>query len=501
LETYLPHPLPIQAIRCVAGPAGVLLIVKNYTGDRLNFGLAAELARAEGLSVDMVVVADDVALAATQDPAGRRGIAGTVLVHKIAGACAAQGASLTAVSAAARAAMKAIATMGVALSACTVPAAGRPGFELGEQEIELGLGIHGEAGVSRSKMSSVDDLVENLLDAIVINLALRADEPVALLVNNLGATPAMEMALVARAAILGVRKRGLHLERVWSGTFLSALDMAGVSLSLIRLDAALLAGLDAPSSTSAWPSVAQDALNEQPPLKAISQIHTHAARSTLIHAQGFTTGSSNFQMGLSRALQALLSQEVWLTDLDQAVGDGDLGSSLARGCHAILRDLSADRGDNPALSLRQMAQTIRSVVGGTSGPLYSVGLMRAAQSIVEHNASEIQPLYPTQTTLVWANALRAAAQGIQEVGGASLGDRTMLDALIPAAESMRRSAELGLSLKPALELAYVAAGAGARATANLMPRRGRSSYLGERALGHPDPGAHAVAIWLGGLCA
>lgn len=142
----------LAAIRATAGPAGALLIIKNYTGDRLNFGLAAELARAEGISVETVLVADDVALAASPEHAGRRGLAGTILVHKVAGAVAESGATLAAVAAAARAAAGEVRTMGFALSSCTVPAAGRPGFTLGETEIELGLGIHGEPGVRRGPL-------------------------------------------------------------------------------------------------------------------------------------------------------------------------------------------------------------------------------------------------------------------------------------------------------------------------------------------------------------
>ena len=190
----------LAAIHAVAGPVGVLLIVKNYTGDRLNFGLAAEIARAEGWAVEMVVVADDVALAAQGDHAGRRGLAGAVLVHKIAGAVAAAGGTLAQVRAAAADAAAAIGTMGVALTPCTVPAAGRPGFELAADEVELGLGIHGEAGVRRSAIEPADAIVAQLLGAIVADLALVAGDRVALLVNNLGGTPAMEIAIVARAA-------------------------------------------------------------------------------------------------------------------------------------------------------------------------------------------------------------------------------------------------------------------------------------------------------------
>ena len=179
----------LDGIRAVAGPGGVLLIVKNYTGDRLNFGLAAQIARGEGIETELVVVDDDCALGSAEETAGRRGIAGTVLVHKIAGAAAEAGLPLAEVKARAEAAIAAVGSMGVALSPCTVPAAGRPNFELGPEEIELGLGIHGEAGLDRVALSSSRELTALMVEKIVADRDLAADTPVCLLVNNLGATP------------------------------------------------------------------------------------------------------------------------------------------------------------------------------------------------------------------------------------------------------------------------------------------------------------------------
>jgi dihydroxyacetone kinase len=165
----------LAAIRAIAGPGGALLLVKSYTGDRLNFGLAAELARAEGIPADMVVIGDDVSLPAGSD-AGRRGIAGTVFVHKVAGAAAAVGLSLADVKAEAVAAAAEVGTMGVGLSACTAPAAGRPGFELGDAEIELGLGIHGEAGVARTGLLAADRLVDLMLNKILADKKIKPGE-------------------------------------------------------------------------------------------------------------------------------------------------------------------------------------------------------------------------------------------------------------------------------------------------------------------------------------
>src|SRR3954452_9484625 len=243
----------LAAIRAVAGPLGVLLIIKNYTGDRLNFGLAAELARAEGIAVETVVVADDVALRDTVEPGRRRGIAGTVLVHKVAGATAAAGLPLPEVARKAHATATSMGTMGVALGPCTVPSAGRPGFVLGEDEVELGLGIHGERGVKRTTLRQADELVDLILETILTDRGLDRGDYVALLVNGLGCTPPMELAIVARRAIALLRERGLSVVRSWSGNLLTALEMPGVSLTVLPVDEARLRRLDAPTTAPAWP--------------------------------------------------------------------------------------------------------------------------------------------------------------------------------------------------------------------------------------------------------
>jgi dihydroxyacetone kinase len=244
----------LAALRATAGPRGAVLVVKNYTGDRLNFGVAAEQARTEGIPVEIVLVADDVALAAANSGPGRRGLAGTILVHKVAGAAAATELSLSEVAGEARATAQSVRTMGVALTPCTVPAAGRASFTLGENEIELGLGIHGEPGVQRCGLEQADGLVDRLLNAIVSDQPLASRSRVVLLVNNLGGTTTMELAIVARRAIRNLEQRGLVIERVYLGTFLSALEMAGTSLSVLPVDDVRLARLDAPTDAPAWPN-------------------------------------------------------------------------------------------------------------------------------------------------------------------------------------------------------------------------------------------------------
>jgi dihydroxyacetone kinase len=473
----------LDAIHAVAGTAGVLLIVKNYTGDRFNFGLAAEIARAEGISTEMVIVADDVALAASGDHAGRRGLAGTVLVHKIAGAAAAAGRPLDEVARIARDAAASLGTMGVALTPCTVPAAGKPGFALADDEIEWGLGIHGEAGVERGAMESADAIVARLLTKIAGDLSLQAGARVALLINNLGGTPSSELSIVAGSALRYLAARGIRVERAWAGTFLSALDMAGISLTLLAVDDARIGALDAAAHTSAWPALSG----------RIAQVCVQPSPVAPARASGERLSREAVLRRVIEAVCAcLLKAEPILTDMDQRVGDGDLGISLSRGARGILHELDTYPAEStPGAVLRGLSGTVRRVVGGTSGPLYAVMLLRAA-AVLERAEG--------QSASAWSAAFSEGVAGLMELGGAHPGDRTMVDALKPAADALqaalaRPDGEPDAALKAAVDAALE----GAAQTASMHPRRGRSSYVGDRALGHADPGAHAVALWLAAI--
>jgi dihydroxyacetone kinase len=470
----------LAAIKAVAGRPGVLLIVKNYTGDRLNFGMAAEMARTEGIQVAAAYVADDVALAQAQDRAGRRGIAGTVLVHKIAGAAAAEGRSLPEVAAIAQSAADAISTMGVSLSAGIVPAIGKPSFTLGENEIELGLGIHGEPGFRRMQLASADELVDRLLEPVLASQHFAPGDRVALLINNLGATTTMELAIVARRALAALREQELVIERVYSGTFVSSLDAAGVSISLLKVDDSRLRWLDAPTSAPGWPNAAAEAPQSiQRPV---------AVRKTPVREIPVRTeAGQRMTIVIEAACNALIEAEARLTELDRAVGDGDMGITLSRGAKAVLQNISTRPINNESEILQEIAMTLQQSMGGSSGPLYGVFFLRAANSLRGNF---------TVDAMDWARTAMEACEAISEMGGASVGDRTMLDALIPFAETFRSDLLAGLNASEALTSAVDAAETGAKATASMFPKRGRSSYLGDRALGHPDPGAVAAAVWL-----
>ncbi|OWJ66054.1 dihydroxyacetone kinase family protein [Inquilinus limosus] len=471
----------LAGIRAASGPSGAVLVVKNYTGDRLNFGLAAELAQEEGIPVEIVVVADDVALRDTVEPARRRGIAGTVLIHKLAGAAIAAGKPLAEVAALARAAAADLGTMGVALGACTVPTAGKPGFTLGDSEIELGLGIHGEAGVRRGPLQPADALVAEILETIVSDRGLAGGDRVALLVNGLGATPPMELSIVARAALADLAVRGITVERAWAGNFLTALDMPGCSLSLLKLDEERIALLDAPAQAPAWPGGGR--IGPKRRIRAPEPAPGAEAR-----AAPSPLAPVLRQAGLAVA-DALIKAEAHLTDLDSRAGDGDLGASMVRAAEAI-HALPEAAWANPAKALAAVGDALRRAIGGSSGPFYATALLRASRRL----AGEATPALKT-----WAEAFTVAVQAIGDLGGAKPGDRTMLDALHPAAEAFSAAVASGKSPAEAWGVCVAAAAAGTDATARMLPRLGRASYLGERAIGVPDAGAAAALVWLQAL--
>jgi dihydroxyacetone kinase-like protein len=247
-------PVPDQmlaATKAVDGGAGVLHIVKNYTGDIMNFELAAELAQGEGIEVTSVVIADDVAVQDSLYTAGRRGVGGTVLAEKIVGAAAEEGQDLAAVTALCQRVQDNVRSMGMALTSCTVPAAGKPTFEIGDDEMEIGVGIHGEPGRERRKLASADEITEALMTPILDDLPFSSGDRVLAFVNGMGGTPLIELYVVYNKVAQLCADRGLKIERNLIGSYITSLEMAGTSITLLKLDDEFTRLWDAPVHTPA----------------------------------------------------------------------------------------------------------------------------------------------------------------------------------------------------------------------------------------------------------
>jgi|SRR5690554_2842708 len=251
-------PTPDQifaGIKEIQNEKGVLMIIKNYSGDIMNFEIAGEMAESEGIKVDKVIVNDDVAVENSTYTTGRRGIAGTVFVHKIAGASAEAGDSLEEVKGVAEKVIENTRTKGMALAPCIVPAVGKPSFELAEDEIEIGLGIHGEPGVKRTKIITAEEIGKDLTGSVIQDLELVAGDEVAVLVNGLGATPLMELYILNNTVSQLCKGQGIKVYRTYVREVMTSLEMAGASVTLLKLDDELKRLLDAHADTPGFTQV------------------------------------------------------------------------------------------------------------------------------------------------------------------------------------------------------------------------------------------------------
>ncbi|KAL6183326.1 hypothetical protein ACLB2K_044737 [Fragaria x ananassa] len=483
----------LAGIRAVTGPMGCLLIVKNYTGDRLNFGLAAEQAKSEGYNVETVIVGDDCALPPPRGIAGRRGLAGTILVHKVAGAAAASGSSLADVAAEARRASEMVGTMGVALSVCTLPGRVTPD-RLGPGKMELGLGIHGEPGAAVADLQPVDVIVSHVLKQILCPetnyVPITRGSRVVLMVNGLGATPAMELMITSGKAVPKLQlEHGLAVDRVYTGSFMTSLDMAGFSISIMKADQAILQRLDAPTKAPYWP-VGVD--GNHPPAKI--PVPLPPSRSTKIDEPLGRPAQLNEQgrileVAIEAAANAVQNLRDELNDWDSKVGDGDCGSTMYRGATAILEDMQNYPLNDAAETVNEIGASVRRVMGGTSGILYTI-FCKAAYAQLKTSTQSVV------TSKNWAEALEASIAAVSKYGGASAGYRTLLDALIPASAVLRERLNAGDDPATAFVLSSEAAVAGAESTKHMQAQAGRSSYVsGEILASVPDPGAMAAASW------
>jgi dihydroxyacetone kinase len=442
----------LAGILAVTGKAGCLLIVKNYTGDRLNFGLAAERARAFGLKVAMVIVDDDVAL---PDLPQARGVAGTLFVHKIAGALAEQGEDLEAIAAAAQKVIGGAISLGMSLDTCTVP--GSPKEDrIPVGQAELGLGIHGEAGVSQVAFTGARAAMAMVAEKLGPHVG--PGDHVALL-NNLGSTTPLEMAVLTEELArspLGGRIRWM----IGPAPLMTSLDMHGFSISLLPADAAQVAALAAPVAPPAWPG-----------LDGLGEVLTRPLPDGLTPIAPMASAHPGRRALLERCCEALIQAERDLNALDAKSGDGDTGSTLATAARSLASALDRLPLADPTQLYRAIGNELSQTLGGSSGVLLAIFFAAAGDASASGKS--------------WIGALSAGLERVMQVGGAAPGDRTMIDALSPALAALPQG----------VTAATAAAREGADATAGMArAKAGRAAYLSaDRLAGHNDPGAEGVA--------
>ncbi|MDG0032118.1 dihydroxyacetone kinase subunit DhaK [Priestia sp. Y58] len=488
-----------QAIKETASDKGTLLVIKNYSGDMMNFKNAAYLAEEDGIQVDYVKVDDDIAVQDSLYTVGRRGVAGTVLVHKIAGAAAERGYDLPKVKEAAENAIANIKSIGFGLTSCTVPAKGTPTFEIAEDEMEFGVGIHGEPGIRREKIISADELAERTVTSLLKEVGIEDGKgEVAVLINGFGSTPLQELYLLNHSVIRELSRRNVTIARTFVGNYMTAIDMAGASISIMKLDENLKSLLSEECDTPALkikgevPAVTYDEIIGTAEAPKVSyEVQTNKEYSVVTENR---LTLNNIIFMVDQMSECIIRNEIPFCELDSHAGDGDFGMSVAKGFkqlkaewHEILENKSNDIGN----FLEACSIVIMEHCGGASGPIWG-SAFRAAGKNTESK---------TELTLTeFAEMVQASVKGIQATGersfgrGAVVGDKTLIDALVPYADTLTSSAVEGESLKYALVKAAEAAVEGAKSTEQIVARMGRAGTVGERSLGYPDAGAHGLGV-------
>ncbi|EEY21666.1 dihydroxyacetone kinase [Verticillium alfalfae VaMs.102] len=460
----------VEAIRTVGGSAGTILIVKNYTGDIFHFHLAAEKARARwGHRVEVLVVGDDVAVGRQRSgKVGRRGLAGTVLVHKVLGSLSAQGKSIDEL-----------------LSV---------GKQIVDGLVELGMGIHNEPGcqVLDSK-PSLDSLLNSMLD-----LLLKTDDTdrafvnfddaksSVLLVNNLGGTSQLELSAITRHTVQKLNSRGIQPTRILSGTLMTSLDASGFSVTILKATDEIIASLDSPTTAIGWPqtySAFKPYTGERVLESASEKSSDHTSK-----ASGPKLIPQAFNSSVTQACQALLAAEPQITHDDRIVGDGDCGATLSRGANAVLRVLSEDpvtESTTAGAAVMSIAHAIEESMDGTSGALYEL-FFTAFAAALQNSSGE------TVSTKVWSQAAGSALERLQAMTPARVGDRTVMDALIPFIDTLQKEGDLTKAVE--------AARTGRDSTKGMEASLGRAVYVAGENWGKvPDPGAEGIVAIVEGI--
>lgn len=484
-----------KAIKASQSEKGTLLIIKNYSGDNMNFKNARQMALEDGLDVEYVIVNDDIAVEDSLYTVGRRGVAGTVFVHKVSGAAAEAGLDLKEVK---RLAEKTIAntkTLGFALTSCTVPAKGSPTFHLAEDEMEFGVGIHGEPGICRQKVKGVDSLVEQMVPKLLKELDVQSSE-VAILINGFGATPLQELYAFNDSVLKSLTQKGIKVCRSYVGDYMTSLDMAGASLTLVKLDEELKPYLVAPVSTPALTLTGEEvdieyrALQEEAQLDGIYTVEEPASYATITNN---VLTLQNFQFLVDKLSEVAIENEVPFCELDSHAGDGDFGMSIAKGFKQLKREWKRILENSADIStfLDECSIIIMEYCGGASGPIWGSAFRSAAKSTKGK---------ATLSTSDMAILLQGCVKAIQLTGersfgrGAVVGDKTLIDALSPCADSWTANAASGSSMVECFAKGAEAAVAGAKATEKIVARMGRAGTVGERSIGYPDAGAYGLGV-------
>ena len=501
----------LDAMRAADGGAGVACLYGNYAGDNMNVKMAIQMAAREGVDVKTVVANDDAASAAKGDEAQRRGVAGEILMWKVGGAKADQGASLDQVIAVAQRAIDNTRSIGIGLSACVIPAVGKANFKIEHGTMEMGIGHHGEPGIGVRPTASAAEMAELMLGVVLPDLPFGRGDRVALLVSGLGATPVMEQYILYGELASRLAAQGITVAWNAVGNLFTSLEMMGVTLTVMKLDAELEAlmkapcrsvGLIVPGPAGAAPyrAVARGASTAPVPRSRASGAAGAPADTANLHRRAIATAAARGVLGdavplagagplVRDLIDTIVANRQYLSEIDGLIGDGDHGINMAKGfagCGTRLDALGAQAASLPA-ALEQLSQALMDDIGGSMGPLYGNFFIGFVNTLEPHTQLDAG---------LFGDALAAAVANVQSMGQAQVGDKTLIDTLVPARDAFRRAVADGASFHAALQAMRDAAEKGKDSTVPLQARIGRSARLGARSIGVLDAGATSAFLIL-----
>ncbi|CAF0720483.1 unnamed protein product [Rotaria sordida] len=483
------------------GAKQILLIILNYTGDRLNFGLAMERARELSIDIDMLVVADD---AAVDSAIGPRGLAGALLIIKIAGALAEQGKNMNEIVDICQKVRGHLRTIGLSASGVHPPGQ-QKAFELLDDEMELGMGIHGESGAQRLKLLSSQQTIDLAFGQLFRGtraLDIKQEDNVLLFVNNLGGCSNLELGIIVKDAIESLERRAIHVKRIICGEMMTSLNMKGFSLTVLKLttdmNSTILNLLDLPTDAFAWPkTISPVQLSSSIQILSDSLEFNEQLSTEFINNDSQLLFESSIAELVNQALQAIIktlhSETDKLNQLDAASGDGDTGIAFARAADTMAQDLVNGKlkFDRPSSLFRRLGLIAESRMGGTCGAICGLFFAATAKNLLLTQSSTIIEGL--------GNAFEAGIQTVESYARVQPGDKSLLDALIPTVDFIKsKCTQQSFTSEDWKELAIVAERA-AQETKNLVAKVGRASYTKSMDAQFVDPGAYAVAIILGAI--
>jgi triose/dihydroxyacetone kinase / FAD-AMP lyase (cyclizing) len=484
----------LDAMRAADGGAGVACLYGNYVGDNMNVKMAMEIAAGEGIAVRTVVANDDVASAPEGEEAKRRGVAGEILMWKVGAARAAQGASLDEVIAAAQKAIAQTRSVGIGLSACVIPAAGKANFTIEHGTMEVGIGHHGEPGIEVRQTVTAAEMAQMMLDVVLPDLPFGRSDRVAVLVSGLGATPLMEQYILYGEVHKRLALGGITVAFQQVGNLFTSLEMMGVTLTLMKLDDELEACLQHPCRSAAL-SVAAEVSSSRSYSKtqAIQVSHdlplAQAGIFPLRNVVGPTIVLATAGSLVRDLIVTIVNNRQYLSEIDGLIGDGDHGINMAKGftgCAARL-DAIGERARELPVALAQLVKALMDDIGGSMGPLYG--------NFFSGFVDMLTP-YAQMDAALFGDAFAVAVANVQRMGNAQVGDKTLMDTLVPALAAYKETLLQGGDFAAALQAMCSAAQQGRDSTKDLQARIGRSARLGARSIGVLDAGATSCCLIL-----